>query len=70
MISVTDKAKELFYKYYYEAPESGISDEIDVITAKKYATILVDEILIQADNWGVTSVTGFWNDVKKEIINL
>ena len=36
-------------------------------TAKQCALIAVDEILKQADNWGVNSVVGYWQQVKNEI---
>lgn len=37
--------------------------------SKEHAMTCVNEIIKQADNWGVVSVKGYWQQVKTEIEN-
>jgi hypothetical protein len=64
------KAQELFDKfqqYTWHEIDGYVSD--DTLTKKEVQKV-IDEIELQADNWGVTSVRAYWREVRRVLISL
>lgn len=73
-----EKAKELYLKYYipdYCFAKVGMSSNWRQIASKKYATMVVDEIISSNPhsnpfNTDIYSTMDYWRDVKEEIQKL
>jgi hypothetical protein len=66
-----EKATDIFLKYYEMLPNSIYSDDATKSEAIQCALIVVEEIL---NNDGFTKfdiyLTEYWEEVKKELLNL
>lgn len=63
-----EKAKELYLKYYipdYCFAKAGMSSDWRQIASKKYATMVVDEIIDNGIKW--MPEVDWWIEVKKQI---
>lgn len=63
-----DKAKELYLKYYipdYCYAKAGTASDWRQIASKKYATMVVDEIIDNGIKW--MPEVDWWIEVKKQI---
>ena len=66
-----EKAKELFNKFYQEAPYQEIEFYSNDVMARQCALIAVDEIMKLDVVWYQGSRTyEFYEEVKQEILNL
>jgi hypothetical protein len=61
------KAEQLVKRYSIFAWNENLFDS-DI--AKKCSLMVADDILYQAENWGVVSVIFYWQQVKTEIQSL
>ena len=61
-----EKAKELFNKFYQEAPYQEIEFYSNDVMARQCALIAVDELIYQVNH----SDVGYWQEVKQEIQKL
>ena len=66
-MSAEEKAKELFttFQQYYWSDDLGWMPDED--ESKKMAGKVIDEIERQAENWGVTSVKAYWQNVRRSL---
>jgi len=63
-----EKAKELYLKYYipdYCYAKSGMESDWRQVASKKYATMVVDEIIDNGIKW--MPEIDWWIEVKKQI---
>ena len=63
-MSPTLKAETLyntFQQYRWDEKNGYMPDDVET---KKVVEKVIDEIIKQADNWGVTSVRGYWVEVR------
>lgn len=69
-MSPKEKAQELYDTFTVQDfnPIKGFFTNID--ETKNLAKRSVEQIELQAKNWGVNSVRAYWVEVKKEIENL
>lgn len=63
-MSPEEKAKELFttfHQYDWDEERGWMPNDTE---SKKMAGKVIDEIELQAENWGVTSVRAYWRSVR------
>ena len=60
------KAKEIMSKVF-ELQHADDSSKMICLSTPKIAEYIVSEIQKQANNWGVVSVTAYWNQVMDEV---
>ena len=61
------KAQEMydcFHVYQWDTRQGYITDDFET---KKMVGRVIDEIELQAKNWGVVSVKAYWLNVRKEL---
>jgi len=61
-----EKAKEIILKVV-EIQYTDDNAKMICISSPKIAEYIVSEIQTQANNWGVRSVTAYWNQVMDEV---
>lgn len=58
------KAIEL-YDLCYMKLDRSMSEITKDRYAKEFAALIIDEVKVQAENWGVVSVKLWWNNVRR-----
>jgi hypothetical protein len=68
-MTTKEKAKELFDKFYQEAPYQEIEFYSNDVMARQCALIAVDEIIKNdKENYGINGfVFEYWQEVKQEL---
>ena len=65
-MSEKQKAIELYEMCYYKLDKS-MSEITKDRFAKTFANLIIDEVKIQSENWGVISVKAYWQKVRSEL---
>jgi ribonuclease HII len=66
-MSTREKAKDLlekFEQYEWDDDKGYMPSDIET---KKAVNKVIDEIELQAENWGVVSVRKYWVDVRRAV---